>query len=84
MLVLAGTRRTVPLLGVDMLSESAATETANNASANNGRIFQRDESIWVGSGLGYKAGDRLKLLINDQFSDYTVRGVLGDRSGEVP
>ncbi len=82
--LLAGTRRTVPLLGVDLLSEPPpATDSANNASANNGRIFQRDDSIWVGSGLGYKAGDRLKLLINDQFSDYTVRGVLGDRSGEV-
>ena len=58
--VLADTERTVPLLGVDMLSESLpAGGSGNDVSASDAAIFQRDDSIWVGEGLGYKAGDRI-------------------------
>jgi putative ABC transport system permease protein len=72
------TGRTVTLLGVDLLSESLPT----GATGDTG-VFQRDDSIWTGSALGYKPGDHLRLLINDRLSEYTVRGVLGDRSGDV-
>jgi putative ABC transport system permease protein len=71
--------RTVALLGVDMLSESLSGLTSEADAA----AFQREESVWVASGLGYKAGDRLTLLINDASAEYTVRGVLGGHSGEV-
>ena len=82
--VIAGTRRTVPLLGVDLLSEPPpATASAGDVSASDAGMFHHDDSIWLGNGLGYKAGDRLTLLINDRLSDYVVRGVLGPRSGEV-
>src|SRR5213079_1548433 len=39
------------------------------------------DSIWVGSSLGYRAGDRVQLLINDQVHGYTVRGVYADSNG---
>lgn len=83
-LITGSARRTVPLIGVDMLAEALPSATSGGgASPADSDVFQHDDSIWVGSALGYKPGDRLKLLINDRLSDYTVRGVLGDRSGEV-
>ncbi len=71
------TGRTVPLVGVDLVSESLGATTSDAAA------FEHDDSVWAGSGLGYKMGDRVELLINDVSSEYTVRGVLGDRSGEA-
>ena len=68
--------RTVPLIAVDMLADA----TSANTEAEK---FQSDDSIWTGDGLGYKTGDRLRLLINDHSSEFTVRGVLGERSGDV-
>ena len=34
--------------------------------------------MWVGSSLGQKAGDKIRLLINDHTREYTVRGVFDD------
>ena len=69
--LIAGARRTVPLLGVDLLSEPLpATASGGESSTEDARIFQHDDSIWIGSGLGYQAGDRLKLQINDRLSEY--------------
>ncbi len=72
---IADTGRTVPLIGVDMLSERDAT-------SGGGAIFQRDDSVWAGDALGLKTGDRVRLLINDHLGSYTVRGVLRD-SGDA-
>ncbi|MGD1095534.1 MAG: FtsX-like permease family protein [Bryobacteraceae bacterium] len=74
-------RRTVPLIGVDMLSEAALAET--EIPSTDSSAFQSDESIWAGSDLGLKPGDSIRLIINDDEARYTVRGLLGDRSGEV-
>jgi len=35
----------------------------------------------VAASTGYKAGDRVELLINDRVSGYTVRGVYPDSNG---
>lgn len=80
-LISDGARRSIPLIGVDMLAESLPN--SSDTSPADAGIFQHDDSVWVGSGMGYKRGDHLKLLINDRLSDFTVRGVLGDRSGDV-
>jgi putative ABC transport system permease protein len=77
--LIADVNRTVALLGVDMLSESLPGVTSEADAA----AFQREDSVWAGSGLGYKSGDRLTLLINDVSADYAVRGVLGGHSGDV-
>ena len=58
---------TVPLVGVDMLAEGGGF----------------DEGIWAGSELGLKAGDRVRLVVNDTARESTVRGVLGANSGEA-
>ncbi|HTR38807.1 MAG TPA: FtsX-like permease family protein [Bryobacteraceae bacterium] len=70
--------RTVTLLGVDMLSEALASGASNDTGN-----FDLGDSIWTGDGLGYKSGDRVRLLINDRVSEYTVRGTLGQGSGET-
>ncbi len=70
--------RTVTLLGVDMLSEAVGGGASGSAGD-----FGRGDSIWTGDGLGYKTGDRVRLLINDRVSEYTVRGTLGQDSGET-
>ena len=45
--------------------------------------LQLDDSIWLSSALGYKSGDRIRLLTNDTASDFTVRGVLDAQGGDV-
>lgn len=77
-------RRTVPLLGVDLLSESLPGDAAHsNRKTEDGSSLRAGDSIWVSSGLGFKAGDKVNLLMNDTFSMYTVRGVFGSGSGDV-
>ena len=69
-------RRTVPLIGVD---------TVGNAPEGTGETedLPRGDWVWLGRELGHKPGDRVRLLINDRVAEYGVRGVLGERSGEV-
>src|SRR5271168_131963 len=38
-------------------------------------------SVWVGASLGKKAGEPIRLLINDAESEFTVRGVFPDSNG---
>src|SRR6266404_1351429 len=39
------------------------------------------DSIWVGASLGFKPGDHVQLLINDQVHDYVIRGAYPDSNG---
>src|SRR5579862_5486108 len=76
-------RRTVPVIGVDMISEGTlggASASADPPAFSNSWL---NESVWISSGLGYRSGDRIRLLINDTASDFTIRGVLNDPAGET-
>lgn len=89
--VLVETGQTLPLIGLDLVAESSSDEraTARQASLNEDpvspdealRYMQDPESIWVGASLHEKAGDRVRLLINDQVREFTVRGVYPDSNG---
>jgi putative ABC transport system permease protein len=81
--VIPETGRTVPFIGIDLLADSLPESSAGDSASKEAGTFQRDDSIWTGDELGYKAGDRVHLLINDHTADFTVRGVLGKHSGEV-
>ncbi len=81
--VLTDSGRTVPLIGVDMVGDAPEGSASVQPGSEEAGTFQRADSIWIGDELGYKAGDRVRLLINDHAGAYTVRGVLGERSGEV-
>jgi putative ABC transport system permease protein len=76
-------RRTVPIIGVDLLSE-AGFETAGAAAApRTSSQLSASNSVWLTSGLGYKSGDRIRLLTNDTVSDFMVRGVVDNQAGEA-
>jgi putative ABC transport system permease protein len=86
--VLAG--RVVPLLGVDMLAEAlpALEKTSDSKEAmapdaSSAEEFSKDESVWAGSDLGLKVGDRVRLIANEHEVEVVVRGVLGESSGEA-
>jgi len=89
--VIADTKKSLPLIGLDLVAEGSAF--AQDQSQRTDEIQTPDvsehaleyledpHSIWIGSSAGYKAGDRVELLINDQVRDYVVRGVYRDSNG---
>ena len=83
-------KETLPLIGIDMIAEGGRYVGADNPQMTNGspdsparalRRLEEPTSVWVGSSLGKKPGDQIELLINDQTSLYTVRGVYPDSGG---
>jgi putative ABC transport system permease protein len=89
--VIADTKRSFPLIGLDLVAEGgsyAHLEAGNASEAQHYKTseeaygdFGDSDGIWVGSSLGYKTGDRVLLLINDQVREYTVRGAYADLNG---
>jgi putative ABC transport system permease protein len=76
--MISESRRAVPLIGVDLVAESA-----ESAAIPEGGAEEKGDSILVGSGLGYQAGDRLHLTINDTSTEHTVRGILPAGAGDI-
>src|SRR6266852_9243929 len=83
--VLIDTKRTLPLLGLDLVAEaSRANASLQVASSDDAwKYLTASDSIWVGESLGWMNGDRLQLLVNDQVSSYTVRGIFPDSNGNA-
>ncbi|HYO79797.1 MAG TPA: FtsX-like permease family protein [Bryobacteraceae bacterium] len=68
--------RSVPLLGVDVLAEEAAADGDADIAGD------RDQ-IWVGPQLGSKAGDRLRVVVEDRELEFKVGGVLPENAGDA-
>ena len=89
--VIAVTQQTLPLLGLDLVAESSSWNRAESSSLGSAESFlpaedamhflESPDSIWVGASLGKKPGDQVRLLINDQLREFTVRGVYPDSNG---
>jgi putative ABC transport system permease protein len=89
--VIADTQQTIPLIGLDLVAESSFASNAAISALSSNESFapaedalhylQNPDGIWVGASLGKKAGDHLRLLINDQVREFTVRGVYPDSNG---
>jgi putative ABC transport system permease protein len=92
--VLADTKQTIPLIGLDLIAESnsgsgaifglGSESDSANASASpeeNLQSLQDSASVWVGASLGKKPGARLRLLLNDRVREFAVRGVYPDSNG---
>ncbi len=89
--IIADTKKSLPLIGLDLVAEGSAyaqngsQSTADHQSQTESEnLFEHlddADSIWVGSSAGYKAGDHVGLLINDRVRSYTVRGVYADSNG---
>jgi putative ABC transport system permease protein len=82
------TQHSFPLLGLDLIAEGEGHENAASSfhmerPEDALKYLGQYDSIWVGQSLGHKAGDRIKLLINDQVREYTVRGVYPDANGNA-
>src|SRR5216684_944791 len=83
--VIANTKKSLPLIGLDLVAEAGAFKenpaAGTNPSQPQGAPMETFEhlgdsdAIWVGASLGRKPDDRLQLLINDRVREYTVRGV---------
>ena len=90
--VLPETKRTLPLIGLDLIGESGNYNDANGAfdfgvhgaedSQKALRELESPDTIYVSSSLEKKNGELLQLLINDQIKTYTVRGVYPDAKGD--
>jgi len=89
--VIAGTKKSLPLIGLDLVAEGsgyAQLDSANAGDAPFPKILEDGfansegfDSIWVGASLGFKPGDHVQLLINDQVHEYSIRGVYPDSNG---
>src|ERR1700731_712503 len=89
--VIPDTKKSLPLIGLDLVAEAGVFEEKPAAGTNLSQpqrasleTFEHlgdSDAIWVGASLGPKPGDRLQLLINDRVREYTVRGVYPDSNG---
>jgi len=90
--VLAELKKTLPLIGLDLIAESNHPALNKSAAAPDEKksaasaAFSLEhlsarESIWVGNSLGKRPGDKLQLFINDRSATYIVRGVYPDANG---
>jgi len=73
----------VPLVGLDLIGMAFEHGTTRPADETNGTVGRRelpdwDTSVWVGSELGRRTGEMLRLQINDTEAAYRVAGVLPD------
>lgn len=83
--VVADTRKSVPLLGLDLIAEADSSNLPDSVTSQDGwRYVASPDSIWTGASLGWKAGDSVSLLINDQVKSYVVREVFPDSNGSTP
>ena len=84
-------KQTLPLIGIDLIAESyryfrpADTEGSARGGNKSGpgslEDLEDSASIWVGSHLGRRPGEKIDLSINDQSFRSTIRGVYPDQSG---
>ena len=89
--IVSESKQTLPLIGIDLIAEAsryskqadAESSAAPVSESKGGSLEQLEDSssIWVGSNLKKRPGEKIQLLINDQNFSCTVRGVYDDRSG---
>ena len=89
--VIADSKQSLPLIGLDFVAESNSGRTgaisefisseAVPSTENEMQSLRNLDSVWVGTSLGRKPREKLRLLINDQVREFTVRGVYPDSNG---
>jgi len=84
--IVAETKQTLPLLGLDLVAEANRDEGLSGFVAGDidWKNLGAKNSIWVGESLRRKNGDTITLLINDEVLVCTVRGVFPDSIGGNP
>jgi putative ABC transport system permease protein len=82
--VIADSKQTLPLIGVDLVSEAGQSRSSFSLASGSDdawKYLRAKDSIWVSESSGRKSGEKIALVINDQVATYTVRGVFPDASG---
>lgn len=76
----------VPIVGLDLIGEAGDRENGNwqlpDPADESERGSDLSNSIWVGRRIAATPGAKIRLQINDQTHEYTVRGVLPSSAGE--
>lgn len=72
-------RHSVAIIGVDIFSEGLPEGMSHRDVSE----LHLNDSVWLSSGLGFKAGDRVRLLTNDVTTEFTVGGIVSAQAGEV-
>jgi putative ABC transport system permease protein len=73
----SSTGATVPLIGIDVIAEANRQQGRNLVIPNDRDSFQHindRDAIWTTRRLGYRRGEAITLLINDERRNYVVRG----------
>jgi putative ABC transport system permease protein len=83
--VVSDTKKSVVLLGLDLIGQANQLQSQNGlqnsvAEENFTRSFSGVDSIWAGSSLEWKIGDKIRLIIGDHESTFTVRGTYDDHN----
>jgi putative ABC transport system permease protein len=86
--VVTATKKSVVLLGLDLVGEAEAIHLKSDDGAsqtapetdNISTDFSADDSIWAGSSLGWQKGQQVSLIIGDRERTFTVRGTYDDQN----
>src|SRR6266436_6607949 len=83
--IVAETKQTLPLIGLDLVAEASEGRASSGITAADEawKSLSAMDSAWVGESLGRKSGETIALLINDQVVTYTVRGVFPEAKGNT-
>lgn len=89
--IFVDSKKTLPLIGLDLIAQrnlaqqlggAMSLSTAEQRSPEQALQDLLDpDSVWVGASLGKKPGEHVRLLINDEVHEFTVRGVYPDSHG---
>ena len=89
--IVAESKQTVPLIGVDLIAEgsdflsdtnSRAKFSPSETDAGTPEKHWRDaNSVWISSGLHKRPGEPIELIVNDKSFPAIVRGVVPDVGG---
>ncbi len=84
--VLPDSGESVPLVGLDLIAEAGDRESGDwklpDLADESEKGVDVSDSIWVGHRIAAEAGRKIRLQINDQTRECTVRGVLPSSAGE--
>lgn len=77
-----GKGEALPFIGLDLIAHGGDQSFEEHPPREVARLAVGNP-IWVGAHLGFHSGQHVRLLINDQLTDFTVEGVLKHRAGEI-
>ncbi|MGH9632295.1 MAG: ABC transporter permease [Bryobacteraceae bacterium] len=78
-----GSRRTVAVIGVDVLADSVARTAEVSPDEEDAAVRGSENAVWVAPRLDADVGSRLRLLLNDREVEFVVRGILAESEMDI-